>query len=381
MNTIPEDLKSQHLFVLVGGNPLPNVVAIRLLLRENGHVYLVHTAQTNKIADRICQSAGLVLGQSATKLLVDDGNAAEMRTKVLRQAAQKSSIGLNYTGGTKHMALHVFQGLIAANPRLTLSYLDAETLSMRIEQGDGATRSFATGLAVSLRFQELLALHGRTASAIETDLLWPEVYPDLPRVPYDKWRDWWGSASRGMGGRTAEIVLPTDPAFEPLRSHWGDAVTVGDLAKHWRTDAGTLAKWFGEAGLESYVLWSVRRVAADAQLGETAKNVKLNEIDFEFDVMAMRGYQLFAISCANSKDKGTIKLKLMEAYVRARQMGGDEARVAVVCRAPANDLLSSPRKIEQELTEQLGAEGKIRVFGAEHLAQLSIHLLNWFTAK
>lgn len=165
MSTIPEDLKSQHLFVLVGGNPLPNVVAIRLLLRENGHVYLVHTAQTNKIADRICQSAGLVLGQTATKLLVDDGNAAEMRTKVLRQAAQKSSIGLNYTGGTKHMALHVFQGLIAANPRLTLSYLDAETLSMRIEQGDGATRSFATGLAVSLRFQELLALHGRTVAA------------------------------------------------------------------------------------------------------------------------------------------------------------------------------------------------------------------------
>lgn len=60
---------------------------------------------------------------------------------------------------------HVFQGLIAANLRLTLSYLDAETLSMRIEQGDGATRSFATGLAVSLRFQELLALHGRTVAA------------------------------------------------------------------------------------------------------------------------------------------------------------------------------------------------------------------------
>lgn len=70
MSTIPDDLKSQHLFVLVGGNPLPNSVAIRLLRRENGHVYLVHTAQTNKIADRICQGAGLVLGQDAVKVLV-----------------------------------------------------------------------------------------------------------------------------------------------------------------------------------------------------------------------------------------------------------------------------------------------------------------------
>lgn len=381
MSIIPEDLKSQHLFVLVGGNPLPNYAAIRLLRRAGGHVYLVHTAQTNKIADRICQAAGLVLGQDAVKVLVDDGNAAEMRAKVLRQAAQKQDVGLNYTGGTKHMALHVFQGLIAANPRLTLSYLDAETLSMRIEQGDGATRSFAIGLAVPLRFQELLALHGRTASVIETELICPEVYPDLPRVPYDRWREWWNSASRGMGGRTAAIALPTDSAFNPLRAHWGDATTLGDLARHWRTDVATLAKWFGEAGLESYVLWSVRQVAADAQLGETAKNVKLNEIDFEFDVVAMRGYQLFAISCANSKEKGTIKLKLMEAYVRARQMGGDEARVAVVCRAPANDPPSSPRTIEQEMMEQLGADGKIRVFGAEHLAQPQTHLLNWFTAK
>ncbi|MFN3982349.1 MAG: hypothetical protein ACK4SA_18385 [Caldilinea sp.] len=381
MSTIPDNLKSQHLFVLVGGNPLPNYVAIRLLRRENGHIYLVHTAQTSKIADRICQGAGLVLGQDAVKVLVDDGNAAEMRAKVLRLAASKSGVGLNYTGGTKHMALHVFQGLIAANPRLTLSYLDAETLSMRIEQGDGATHSFAIGLAVQLRFQELLALHGRTASTIETDLICPEVYPDLPRVPYDRWREWWNSASRGMGGCTADIALPTEPAFAPLRPHWGDATTLGDLAAHWRTDVSTLAKWFGEAGLESYVLWSVRGVAEAAQLGETAKNVKPNEIDFEFDVVAMRGYQLFAISCANSKDKGTIKLKLMEAYVRARQMGGDEARVAVVCRAPANDPLSSPRRIEQEMMEQLGADGKIRVFGAEHIAQLQTHLLNWFTAK
>jgi hypothetical protein len=274
MSTIPEDLKSQHLFVLVGGNPLPNYVAIRLLRRDNGHVYLVHTAQTTKIADRICQVAGLVLGQNATKLLVDDGNAAGMRTTVLGLARSKSGIGLNYTGGTKHMALNVFQGLIAANPRLTLSYLDAETLSMRIEQGDSPTRNFATGLALQLSFQEMLTLHGCTVLTIETDLICPAVYPALPRVPYDKWKDWWSGASRGMGGRTANIALPTDTAFDPIRPHWGDAATVGELAKHWRTDVATLSKWFGEAGLESYVLWSARQVAQAAQLGETAKNFK-----------------------------------------------------------------------------------------------------------
>lgn len=381
MSTIPQDLKCQNLFILVGGNPLPNYVAIRLLRHDNGHVYLVHTAQTTKIADRICQVAGLVLGQNATKVLVDDGDAAGMRATVLRFARNKPGLGLNYTGGTKHMALHVFQGLIAASPRLTLSYLDAETLSMRIEQGDGATRNIATALALQLSFLDLLTLHGRTMSAIETELVCRDIYPDLPRVPYDKWKDWWNEASRGMGGRTADITLPTDPAFSPIRPHWGDAATLGQLAAHWRTDVPTLSRWFGEAGLESYVLWSVDKVAEAAQLGETAKNFKPNEIKFEFDVVAMRGYQLFAVSCANSKDKGTVKLKLTEAYVRSRQMGGDEARVAVVCRLPANDPQNAPRLIEQEMAEQLGVEGKIRVFGAEHIPTLSTHLQNWFTAK
>jgi hypothetical protein len=381
MNTIPLEMKSQHLFVLVGGNPLPNYVAIRLLHRDGGHVYLVHTKQTTKIADRLCQVAGLVLGRDATKVLVDDGNAAGMRSMVLRLAAKKNGIGLNYTGGTKHMALHVFQGLIAASSHLTLSYLDAETLSMRIEQGDGETRNFATGLTLDLSFEELLALHGRTISTIEKEVICPGIYPDLPAVPYEKLNNWWREASRGMSGRTAEIDLPTDPAFDPARPHWGRATTLGELASHWNTDLRTLSKWFNEAGLESYVLWSARQVAQAAQLGETAKSVKPNEIDFEFDVVAMRGYQLFAISCANSKDKGTVKLKLTEAYVRSRQMGGDEARVAVVCRVPPNDPQSSPKLIEEEMAEQLGVDGKIRVFGAEHIPALPKHLQNWFTAK
>jgi hypothetical protein len=97
-------------------------------------------------------------------------------------------------------------------------------------------------------------------------------------------------------------------------------------------------------------------------------------------VVAMRGYQLFAISCANNKDKSAVKLKLTEAYVRSRQMGGDEARVAVVCRIPPGDPQNSPKLIEQEMVEQLGAEGKIRVFGAEHIPTLRTHLQNWFTA-
>jgi len=381
MIMIPPEVKSQHLFVLVGGNPLPNYVAIRLLRRDGAHVYLVHTPQTTLIADRICQVAGLVLGKDATKILVKDGDARGMRQAVSRFAKGKPALGLNYTGGTKHMALHVFQGMVVANPHVTLSYLDADALSLRIEQGEENTQDWPVSLALQLTFQDLLALHGHKVQSIEKELICPEVYRSLPDAPYEQWGEWWGRASRGMSGKTGDILLPTEAAFDPIRPYFGAATTVGELANQWGASVSDLSKWFGEAGLESYVLWSMREVAAEAQLVETAKNVMPQGIKFEFDVVAMRGYQLFAVSCANNRDKGKAKLKLMEAYVRSRQMGGDEARVAVVCRIPPHDAESNPKLIEREMAEQLGVEGKIRIFGAEHLPALPKHLLAWFTTR
>lgn len=50
MNTNAEFKKHQvkHLFLLVGENALPNYVAARLLLENNGTVYLVHTTKTKE---------------------------------------------------------------------------------------------------------------------------------------------------------------------------------------------------------------------------------------------------------------------------------------------------------------------------------------------
>ena len=52
-NPIPLDLRSDHLFLLLGENPLPNWVAARLLLKEGGQVYLVHSPHTKEVAQRL----------------------------------------------------------------------------------------------------------------------------------------------------------------------------------------------------------------------------------------------------------------------------------------------------------------------------------------
>jgi hypothetical protein len=85
----------------------------------------------------------------------------------------------------------------------------------------------------------------------------------------------------------------------------------------------------------------------------------------------MKGYQLFGLSCSTTQDKGQPKSKLFEAYVRIHQLGGDEARVAVVC--PQYGL---KKKLEKELPESV--KGKVRIFDSAHLEHLRGELKDWF---
>jgi hypothetical protein len=90
------------------------------------------------------------------------------------------------------------------------------------------------------------------------------------------------------------------------------------------------------------------------------------------DVAAMRGYQLFAISCTTGTGKSECKSKLFEAVVRARQLGGDEARIGLV------SFHKDPGALQQEVERRLLMDGKVRVWGPDQLPQLADYLKQWF---
>jgi hypothetical protein len=93
--------------------------------------------------------------------------------------------------------------------------------------------------------------------------------------------------------------------------------------------------------------------------------------DFDLDVVVMRSYQLFVFSCIVSNKIQECKDHLMEAYVRARQAGGDEARVGLVC------VYKDPKALQEEIASDLDAAGKIRVFGQEDLIPLADRIKEW----
>ena len=81
---------------------------------------------------------------------------------------------------------------------------------------------------------------------------------------------------------------------------------------------------------------------------------------FELDVVAVLGYQIVVVSCTTASGHDLIKQKGMEAILRARQLGGDEARAIVLCRAHPN----TAKLIGDELRDEMGSESEpLQVWG------------------
>lgn len=133
-NVNVQPFQTQHLFILVGANPLPNYVAARLLLKSNGHLYLVHTRETKEIADRLIAALVPKSAANATMIQVDEANTEDIFKQVNGYVGEKQDVGLNYTGGTKTMAVHAYRAVEEACSDAVFSYLDAKTLSLFIEK-------------------------------------------------------------------------------------------------------------------------------------------------------------------------------------------------------------------------------------------------------
>lgn len=82
---------------------------------------------------------------------------------------------------------------------------------------------------------------------------------------------------------------------------------------------------------------------------------------FELDVVAVLGYQIFVVSCSVDSRMNRIKQKAMEAYHRAKQLGGDEARAIVLCVASAQNA----ERVEKELEDETGIKRPLQVWGRQ----------------
>lgn len=94
-----------------------------------------------------------------------------------------------------------------------------------------------------------------------------------------------------------------------------------------------------------------------------------NDNKCELDVVILKGYQLYAITCTVKLKRKELKQKLFEVQQRAKQLGGDEANIGAVCLYLDSD------DLEKELARDIG--GNVKVFGRDALPFLDDELFNW----
>lgn len=317
-NEIP---KTDHLLLLVGGNPLPIAVAGRLLVRDSGKITLIHTNGTKSIAERLkIWFTKQTLNKDAIILRETDRTNRHKIYKTIESAIREreADVGLHYTGGTAAMAVHAHAAVTERAKEPTFSYLDASTLCIRFD--DGTSHYAGRTEAFSISIEDIFLLHD---------------------MPLQKKKD---------GSTVHNKVLPKiegDQKGDSFEKEVGNAMlpllTQGHVDEMWMN--------------------------VQAQLPS------LDEQKWpEFDVIALRGYQLYFISCATTAERGKLKQKLFESFVRGRQLGGDEACIALAC-------LRNDPSLELEAQQTLQVEGRVRVFGGKHLPKLSQHFSNWIKTQ
>lgn len=398
--------KVQHLILLIGSNPLPNAVAGKLLVRPEGVITLVHSSDSFSVAQRLKE---WLEKQHEKKDMVRLKEVEESEPSSIYQGVKRcleevkaGSIGLNYTGGTKMMSVHAYRAVEqwAKDKGITpvFSYLDAHTLQMIFDPVDESSseQRIYVGREVKLELEDLLALHGwHLRSEPNNKPVLPDTAQALAEFcshdadSYEKWNSWvkeellskckrpnnrnkWKSKTE-LKQITLSCKEEIKEIFKSLLDDQGKDLSLTHSA--FKDDPIRFCSWLHGIWLEHYVLDILNKLKKDLHLGEVAQNIETEDVEFEVDVATICGYQLFAFSCSTSNDRKILKQKLFEAYVRAQQLGGDEARVALVCCA------EDPEGLEQEMQRDFDLKGRIRVFGRKDLADLAFHVEEWIKAQ
>jgi hypothetical protein len=395
-----------HLILLIGTNPLPNYVVAKYFLGRDKKLKTlsaIYTKETFAIAQHLQK---ILLKEYPTLRfnywgLTDPGNAAAIRKEIAKnlKAAARDKLHLNYTGGTKNMAVQAYRTIfVETEPgSASFSYLDAHDFKLKADDGHALSGDLRSEIV--LRFEDLLALHDCKTIRRSADDDWSAANQIIHQfVAEDLIRDfisWKNETIRKIfyendylkkPARVSRDRLFGDHSFAgeaqrliaafPEKLAWKfdeqDCLIIPDPASAFEKKKGDFVTgilYLDGGWLEFYVRDLLQRKikadGADFQIMYNWHIVKGEaEKDFEIDVMLLNGYQLCGISITTAAAESLCKGKAFEILHRVQQMGGDEARAVLVSTLTPE----KAKKIQDDLKTDTGGQQQLRILGLEDLA-------------
>jgi len=345
-----------HLLLLVGSNPLPNYLST-LVLKPSCSVTLLYTGETEEVMQRLktaINSKGLDVQPQLIGNASDMGEIRRVLNDLLQRLRErKGVVHLNYTGGTKVMAAHA---------RMTFKeYFKEYENKNENEDGRASYLYERKGLLIfddgytlevkgtRLTPDEILTLHGVQKTSETKD-------PDSDGKGLPTKADAHKVASAVLAGETPELAkklyeihrenkkrrpisnAKADPVN--LKERFGLQLSVLLLPGEENWNRKRYEKWceFLEGKwLEVWVGNLIKGLVDDGDSVHVGVNCQRGERQFEVDLLFIREPRLYLVSCTTTTKISLCKSKLFEVALRARQLGGDLARSALVCLLHGGD--------------------------------------------
>ena len=375
-----------EVILLVGGNPLPNYVAAHALrcTHEIDQVHLLYTDEVEDVKNNLLDRLRASSFCCRESYICDAGDACAIRD-ACRDICKDSH--LHYTGGTNTMAAHVHaEWKVVCDDANQASYLFARDDQLIFD--DGTKKSIPSHIQLDL--PTLATLHGLTNAAprssdalscapqlpTDANAIAERVFctPDLAQEMYD-------------GVPDKESVFkknPFDPSARGLKLSIGGSIPDSSWSnkqiKPW-------LKFLRGVWLEEWVCQQIKNTREiNCKYLYAGIEPKIKGRPFELDVVAIRGHHLYVMSCTISANTGLCKSKLFEVAMRARQLGGDMARSALVCLAEQS-VVDNLQKDVESLSESSRVP---RVFGLKDIQEWMGHkgsppnlksLIQWLTDR
>lgn len=356
------------LALLVGSNPLPNYIAAMVLAPRQ--VALLYSPETVGPRDQL--RAALAAKDSSivvSEVCINDATDA----RKIHDACQSLQVDhLHYSGGTKPMAAHARKCCQVGEAQA--SYLDERKGLLRFDDGYDIALD---GRDLGLTLDVVLALHGaeRTGTTTVVDGAPTESdvtsvcgrvlsEPGLPRCLHDHFRP--NGKTRSVTKAKAATWNPGDHGLTLSSTSVPDADWSAARYEAW--DGFLTGLW-----LERWTARLIQSCVGESlpvEIGVNCKRKRPLETEFEIDVALMRGHRLYVVSCTTHDKKALCKSKLFEVAMRARQMGGDLVRSALVCLIDGgNDRGSYVEQLRGDIAALWDAPNTPKVFGLADLRE------------
>jgi len=392
------------LVLLAGTNPLPNYVTAIQCYEDVEKIWLLYSEENREIGQSSTRDIAYNIANELKKSLCSDkayflslkdiSSAIEIERELKKYENEfkNSQIHVNYTGGTKVMAVYVHRFFSKYFDSVTFSYLDPRGMRLLYDNGDIHRTD-----NIQLTVDEMLSLHGYLREG--GDIKIPDTvlnYLETIKGSKEKIDGFYafcqcisGLKTTIEGANSEEIMLKIENIIDRYGSFLKE-LGLDDTYKISLEKARdnpsrntlrglfkTLYLSFLEGQWLEYLVFLALNDMVYAK-GNKEKNkhygwsLKARKRDnlkeFELDNFFIEGYQLFGISATTDSTEKWAKLKAFEVLHRVAQIGGGEARAILVCGLPDDKIEGFKHdleNIEGSMRDRLSIIGKSQWYTLE----------------